>query len=110
MSTTKVSMFGLVNSKELMLRARTAGVPVEDTFFDAMLWAPIQECALALELHYGLTVVGGPVYSACRAHPVPLPSVCRVRSTVQPLAVFTIANPSEPMINDLLRSGLYEVI
>ena len=108
---TWVSMFGLTNSKELMLRVRQAGVPVGEKFFEAHQWDQINVCANELEDCYAgfnLKIRGENVVSKDNGWFWLQPDLgCKLQSTIQPQSFVTLPPGSEPLVNDLIASGLY---
>lgn len=111
---TWVSMFGLTNSKELMLRVRQAGVPVGERFFEAHQWDQINVCADELEDCYAgfnLKIRGENVVAKDSGWfflDWTKPSY-KLQSTIQPQSFVTL--PWGPdlhaLVNDLIASGLY---
>lgn len=106
-----VSMFGVTNSKELMLRARQAGVPVSDQFFTAHLRDPLNVCADELEDAYAgfnLKIRGENVVTKDSGWFWLQPDLgCKLQSTIQPQSFVTLPPGNEPLVNDLIASGLY---
>lgn len=107
----RVSMFGLTNSKELMLRARHAGIPVGEAFFKAHAWDNMSECAAHLEDGYAgfnLKVHGDRVLMRDNGWFWIQPELAtKLQSTIQPDSFVTLPPGNEPLVNDLVASGLY---
>lgn len=111
-----VSMFGCTNSKELLLRARTAGIGVSDDLFDTFKWRSIQDTAVELERSPGVKVVGENVvakddfmWSLEGGFDV------KLQSTIQPLCFVTLPYENPPLemaalVGDLCSSGLWRVV
>ena len=110
-SHTWVSMFGLTNSKELMLRVRQAGVPVGERFFEAHQWDQINVCANELEDCYAgfnLKIRGENVVTKDDGwFWLDETLGCKLQSTIQPQSFVTLPPGNEPLMNDLIASGLY---
>ena len=103
-------MFGMTNSKELMLRARSLGVDVTDEFIATHQYQRSNDVADALEATYGIKVVGENVFPpeiwyvwADGQRPV------KLQSTIQPQAFVTVPHGNHDLVNDLCESGLYRV-
>lgn len=107
----RVSMFGLTNSKELMLRVRHAGVPVSDEFHAAHAWDNMSACATHLEDAYpdfGLKIMGDRVMARDNGWFWIQPQLAtKLQSTIQPDSFVTLPPGNEPLVNDLVSSGLY---
>ncbi len=108
---TRVSMFGLTNSKELMLRTRQAGVPVGEAFFQAHAWDKMSDCATHLEDAYAgfnLKIMGDRVLTRDNGWFWLNPKLgTMLQSTIQPQSFVTLPPGNEPLVNDLIASGLY---
>lgn len=106
-----VSMFGLTNSKELMLRVCQAGVPVGERFFEAHQWDQINVCADELEDCYAgfnLKIRGENVVTKDSGWFWLSGDVgAKLQSTIQPQSFVTLPPGNEPLVNDLIASGLY---
>lgn len=110
-TTIRVSMFGLTNSKELMLRTRHTGVPVSEEFFKAHAWDNMSVCATELEDAYGgfnLKVMGDRVLTRDNGWFWIQPQLAtKLQSTIQPDSFVTLPPGNESLVNDLVDSGLY---
>lgn len=109
--TLRVSMFGLANSKELMLRCQYAGIPVSEQFFKAHAWDNMSECATELEDAYAgfnLKIHGDRVVMRDNGWFWIQPNLAtKLQSTIQPDSFVTLPPGNEPLVNDLVASGLY---
>lgn len=111
-----VSMFGVTNSKELLLRAQLQGVPVSEAFFAANKWRNLNACADALESEYPVWVSGSnvlPKENGWYFIDYTKPTI-KLQSTIQPKAFVTLpitgdTPNTEALVNDLCASGLYRV-
>jgi hypothetical protein len=108
---TRVSMFGLTNSKELMLRCIQAGIPVSEAFFQAHAWDKMSDCATHLEDAYAgfhLKVMGDRVVARDNGWFWLQPNLAtKMQSTIQPQSFVTLPPGNEALVNDLIASGLY---
>lgn len=106
-----VSMFGLTNGKELMLRCIQAGVSVSPQFFEAHQWEPINKCADELEDAYAgfsLKIKGEHVVAKDNGwFWVADDAGVKLQSTIQPESFVTLPPGNEALVNDLVSSGLY---
>lgn len=107
----RVSMFGVTNAKELMLRARHAGVPVGEAFFKAHLWDNLQVLAAELEDAYAghrVKVVGEYVVSPDNGWFWLQPGFkTKLQSTVQPESFVTLPAGNEALANDMIATSLW---
>jgi hypothetical protein len=108
---TRVSMFGLTRSKELMFRCRHAGIPVGEQFFKAHERDNLSECAEHLEDAYSgfnLKVHGENVLTRDNGWFWIQPELAtKMQSTIQPDSFVTLPPGNEPLVNDMIASGLY---
>lgn len=104
-------MFGLTNSKELMLRCQHAGIPVSEQFFKAHAWDNMSTCATHLEDAYSgfnLKVMGDRVLTRDNGWFWIQPELATMlQSTIQPDSLVTLPPGNEPLVNDMVASGLY---
>lgn len=104
-------MFGVTNAKELMLRARHAGVPVGEAFFKAHQWDSLNELADHLEDAYAghhVKVVGENVVAPDNGWFFVRPGFkTKLQSTIQPESFVTLPAGSETLVNDMVATNLW---
>lgn len=104
-----ITMFGAINSRELMLRARSQGHEVSDEMVERYRRVPINECADMLEAEFGVRVTGENVFPSESFFLFSTGRPVKLRSTYVPGHFVTLAPEHESTINDLLESGFYTV-